>query len=115
MHGRTITFLLLTVYRSFLSSFLELDDREKYSNFRKKNTLTEHPSSYIVTYVDAADHSGHVVEGMKCLPPEHWDRGFESRSRHGCLFVFILCLCYVAVLGRAADPSSKESYRQSKD
>jgi hypothetical protein len=25
-------------------------------------------------------------------PLEHWDRGFESYSRHGCLCSFILCL-----------------------
>jgi hypothetical protein len=24
---------------------------------------------------------------------ERWDRRFKSRSRHGCLFAFILCLC----------------------
>jgi hypothetical protein len=41
-----------------------------------------------------ANHSGRANEGMKYLRPlEHWDRGFESHSRHGCLFVFILCLC----------------------
>jgi hypothetical protein len=26
-------------------------------------------------------------------PLEHWDRGFESHSRHGCVSVFNLCLC----------------------
>jgi hypothetical protein len=26
-------------------------------------------------------------------PLEHWDRGFESHLRHGCLCAFILCLC----------------------
>jgi hypothetical protein len=26
-------------------------------------------------------------------PFEHWDRGFESQSRHRCLYAFILCLC----------------------
>jgi hypothetical protein len=26
-------------------------------------------------------------------PLEHWDRGFESQSRHGCFCAFILCLC----------------------
>jgi hypothetical protein len=31
------------------------------------------------------DHSGRALE--------HWDRGFESHSRHGCLSAFILCLC----------------------
>jgi hypothetical protein len=36
------------------------------------------------------DHGGCT----NCLPSlEHWDRGFESQSRHGCLFAFILCLC----------------------
>jgi hypothetical protein len=31
---------------------------------------------------------------MKCLRSlEHWDRGFESRSRHGYLSAFIMCLC----------------------
>jgi hypothetical protein len=35
-----------------------------------------------------ADHSGLAVWGIKYLHPlEHWDRGFESHSRHGCLFV----------------------------
>jgi hypothetical protein len=24
---------------------------------------------------------------------EHWDRGFESYSRHGCVFAFIVLLC----------------------
>jgi hypothetical protein len=40
------------------------------------------------------DHNGRPVWGMKCLRPlENWDCGFESNSRHGCLFVFILYLC----------------------
>jgi hypothetical protein len=61
-----------------------------------------------------ADHSGRTFWGMKCLRSlEHWDRGFESHSRHGCLFAFILCLCQVAAL-RWVDPTSKESYRLSK-
>jgi hypothetical protein len=41
-----------------------------------------------------ADRSGRAVLGMNRLRPlEHWHRGFESHSGHGCLFVFILCLC----------------------
>jgi hypothetical protein len=40
------------------------------------------------------DHSGRAVQGKMCLHPlEHWDRVFESHSRHGCLSAFILCLC----------------------
>jgi hypothetical protein len=28
-----------------------------------------------------------------CALLEHWDHGFESLSRHGCLSAFILSLC----------------------
>jgi hypothetical protein len=38
---------------------------------------------------------------------------FESRSRHGCLSAYILCLCVDSAL-RQTDHSSKESYRLSK-
>jgi hypothetical protein len=41
-----------------------------------------------------ADPRGLAVYDKKRLRPlEHWDRGFESHSRHGYLFAFILCLC----------------------
>jgi hypothetical protein len=41
-----------------------------------------------------ADHNGRAVYGMNCLRSlERRDRGFESHSRYGYLFVFILCLC----------------------
>jgi hypothetical protein len=40
------------------------------------------------------DHSGRAVLGMNCLRSfKHWDRGFESHSRHGSLSAFLLCLC----------------------
>jgi hypothetical protein len=43
---------------------------------------------------------------------EHWGRGFESHTRHGCVSTFILCLCS----GLAKDDlPSKESYRLSSD
>jgi hypothetical protein len=39
---------------------------------------------------------------MNCLRSlERWYRGFESHSRHEYLFVFVLCSCWVAALGRA--------------
>jgi hypothetical protein len=35
-----------------------------------------------------ASHRGADQSGRSCLRPlEHWDRGFESHSRHGCLFI----------------------------
>jgi hypothetical protein len=37
---------------------------------------------------------------MHSLPPlEHWDRGFESHSRHGCLYVRLFCVCAVLCVG----------------
>jgi hypothetical protein len=49
---------------------------------------------------------------MKCLrPPKDWDRGYETHSKHGCLYGLVLCLScpvYVATL-RWADPPSKDS------
>jgi hypothetical protein len=50
--------------------------------------------------------------GLRSL--EHWDRGFESHSRHGCLCLFILFVLFcvqVAAALRRADPPYKESYR----
>jgi hypothetical protein len=32
-----------------------------------------------------------VLKYLRLL--EHWDRGFEPHSRHGCMSAFILCLC----------------------
>jgi hypothetical protein len=49
---------------------------------------------------------------LNCIRPlKHWDHGFESHSRHGCLFV-LFCVQVVAL--RWANPSSKESYRLCK-
>jgi hypothetical protein len=43
----------------------------------------------------------HVV----CDSSEHWDRGFESRSRHGCMSAFVCVVLYRAgrdpVMGRS--------------
>jgi hypothetical protein len=51
---------------------------------------------FFVNYTNSsrADRSGCAVWDMNSLRPlEHWDRGFESHSRDGYLFAFILCLC----------------------
>jgi hypothetical protein len=51
---------------------------------------------------------------MNCLRQlEHWDCGFESHSRHGCLCAFILCFvlfCAQVAALRRADLPSKQSY-----
>lgn len=53
----------------------------------------------------SCDHSGCAVKGMTCLRPlEHWDRGFESNSRQGYVFMFILCLCQIASLPQDDSP-----------
>jgi hypothetical protein len=48
------------------------------------------------------NHSGRAVSGMNRLRPlEHWDRGFESHSRHGCVYcVRLFCVCVVLCVGR---------------
>jgi hypothetical protein len=51
---------------------------------------------------------------MNCLcSHECWDRGFESHSRHGCLYASILFYVVLFVVNglRRTDPPSKESYR----
>jgi hypothetical protein len=51
------------------------------------------PSQFSFLREKHADHSGHAVYGMNRLRSlEHWDLGFESHSRHGCLCTFILCV-----------------------
>jgi hypothetical protein len=59
------------------------------------NSASQFNEYYLHTCIKfQADHSSRAVWGMKCLRSlEHWDRGFESHSRHGCLSLFILCLC----------------------
>jgi hypothetical protein len=55
-------------------------------------------------YVSSADHSDRAGQGMNSLRSlEHWDRGFESHSRHGCLCAFILCLCCSVCRQRPCD------------
>jgi hypothetical protein len=61
-----------------------------------------HPIVFDLTILifDEADHSDRAVWSMNCLRSlESWDRGFESRSRHGCLCVcvrlFCVCICPV--------------------
>jgi hypothetical protein len=50
----------------------------------------------------AADHSGSAVTGVKCFRSlEHWDRGFESHSKYGCLSAFILFVLPCAGSGLA--------------
>jgi hypothetical protein len=48
---------------------------------RMKEAISEY--EYLPVDPHGVDHSGRAVYGMNCLLPlEHWDRGFESHSRH---------------------------------
>jgi hypothetical protein len=50
---------------------------------------------FILTGVMKASHSGCVVHDLNCLHLlKHWGAGFRFYLRHGCLSVYILCLCY---------------------
>jgi hypothetical protein len=47
-----------------------------------------------------ADHSGCAEYGMNRLSPlEHWNRGFESFSRHESMCVRLFCVCVVLCIG----------------
>jgi len=61
--------------------------------------------------------SGRAVSDAYYLRPlEHWDRGFESYSRHGCVSAFycVVLYCGQAEAFRRACSPSKESYQLSK-
>jgi hypothetical protein len=93
---------IITILNKYVKS------RGDKKDFTKNNLIL-----YVFPFVD---HSGRAVQGMNTLRPlEPWDRGFESYSRHGCLYcklLFCICLFCVQVAAlRRADPPSKESYR----
>jgi hypothetical protein len=51
------------------------------------------PQVLIAIIILTAGHSSRAVWSMNRLRSlEHWDRGFESHSRHGCMCTFILCM-----------------------
>jgi hypothetical protein len=64
--------LLQHLAGKFMASFLCLcmSSASKVAGFNESSTLT-------------ADHSS---------PLEHWNRGFESHTRHGYLCAFVLCV-----------------------
>jgi hypothetical protein len=58
-----------------------------------------------------AGQNGRTVWDTYCLRQlEHWDRGFESRLKHGCVSAFFCVV--LSCVGRCAP--SKESYQLSK-
>jgi hypothetical protein len=103
---KTITFLLIC-------DVLHWTDRQGFAGLMQ--TFLWRLNYYNLTAVDIwLGHSGRAVWGVnRFRHVEHWDRGFESHSRHGCLCPFILfVLFFVQVVAlRRADPPSKESYR----
>jgi hypothetical protein len=60
----------------------------------REQTVREVEQNIALSSSSIADHSGRAVQGMNSLLSlEHWDRGFESHSKHGYMCAFILCLC----------------------
>jgi hypothetical protein len=85
--------------------------------YRATHCSIQFPNIFKDAVTTAGLRDRRIINGIMpvaCLRPfEHWCRGFESHSSHGCLCTFILslsCPAYVAPL-RPAEPPSKESYR----
>jgi hypothetical protein len=71
-------------YQNFILSSLLSHACYEYTSRPPEPVLFDLPTSIC----------GRTVYGMNCLLSlEHWDRGFEYHSRHGCLCMFLLCLC----------------------
>jgi hypothetical protein len=69
--------------------------------------------SYLIT--DFLRLSLRILNCLRSL--ERWDRGFESLSRHGCLYcVRLYCVCFVLCVEtlRRADSPSKESWKSGQ-
>jgi hypothetical protein len=82
----------------------QLEKKEEDGSWRKLHNDELH-----------AGPNGRAVCGTYCfLPFEHWDRGFESHSRHGCVSAFfcVVLSCVSRALRRADPPS--EYYQLSK-
>jgi hypothetical protein len=48
----------------------------------------------------------------KARPLEHWDRGFESKSRHGCLSAFLLVVLSCVGRGLATGLVTRQGSRR---
>jgi hypothetical protein len=68
---------------------------------------TIHDLDHVATVIGVLDNS-HEEEEHKI--ERSWDRGFESHSRHGCLYC-VRSFCVYAVALRRIYPPSKVSYR----
>jgi hypothetical protein len=63
--------------------------------------LISRRSQYLYCIASYAEHSSRAVCDMNCLRSlERWDHGFESHSRHGCLYCVRLFCVYVLRVGR---------------
>jgi hypothetical protein len=63
---------------------------------------------FLVLVIKAADHTGHMVKVVKCLPPPmHLDHGLESHSRYGCLSLCVLLLCSCSSLETGWSPAQR--------
>jgi hypothetical protein len=87
---------------SFIWSFLVFCEDTKLNTFGPQPSI-QYPKIHIDSILLCelnADFSGLAVWGMNRFRPlEHWDHGFESHSRHGCLCVCLFCVSAVLCAG----------------
>jgi hypothetical protein len=82
-------FMFRKYFLSFLVGFYFIVDRLK--PFTTAKDIDQGLETF--QFIWKADYSGRVIECMNHLPSlEHWDHGFESHSRHGCLCVRLFCV-----------------------
>jgi hypothetical protein len=55
------------------------------------------PREYVQYLKILADPSGRAVSGVGLPPFACWDREFESRRGHGCLFLVSVVCCHIGV------------------
>jgi hypothetical protein len=76
-----------------VSECLVIWENERRSDTSKASTnITTHTQNRFEPKIRILERYK-TTQGMNCLCPlEHWARGFEFHSRHGCPFAFTQCV-----------------------
>jgi hypothetical protein len=98
-----VCFLIIKTYKTFyavlrLNIFIFLSELKSYIiSGHSMDSIIAEPNAIIPAYFLLRQRRvnwGAAVPSHCLRPLEHWGRGLECHSRHGCLSTFILCLCY---------------------